>query len=179
MTHDQSAAAAATVAHERHLECLEDLMGRLACCFPRRETRGTFRELAEGLLMELEDVNCWTLAEAIGHPGPHRLQHLPSRARWDDRAVLGQAAAWAVELLDDGDGVLIADETGDAGATGSSAGVRPRRCWNRPTAIRWPSSNCPVPPSRTPPPGFASAGQGRSSSSCSCRAMTKRATAAG
>ncbi|MEY9968539.1 SRSO17 transposase [Streptacidiphilus sp. MAP12-16] len=123
MTHDQSAAAAATVAHERHLECLEDLMGRLACCFPRRETRGTFRELAEGLLMELEDVNCWTLAEAIGHPGPHRLQHLLSRARWDDRAVLGQAAAWAVELLDDGDGVLIADETGDAKSSTDAVGA--------------------------------------------------------
>ncbi|WP_327418447.1 hypothetical protein [Streptomyces sp. NBC_01233] len=34
--------------------------------------RGTFRELAQGLLMELEDVNCWTLAEAVGLPGPHR-----------------------------------------------------------------------------------------------------------
>lgn len=28
------------------------------------------------LLMELEDVNCWTPAEAVGRPGPHRLQHL-------------------------------------------------------------------------------------------------------
>ena len=38
-----------------------------------------------GLLMELDDHNCWTIAEAIGHCGPHRLQHLLSRAVWDDQ----------------------------------------------------------------------------------------------
>jgi SRSO17 transposase len=98
-------------------------MGRVAGCFPRRETRSTFRELAEGLLMELEAVNCWTLAEAIGHSGPHRLQHLLSRASWDDRQVLDQAAAWAVETLDDGEGILIADETGDAKSSTDAVGA--------------------------------------------------------
>jgi hypothetical protein len=48
-----------------------------------------------GLLMELEDHNCWTVAEAAGHRGPHRLQHLLSRAVWDDQQVLDTAAAWA------------------------------------------------------------------------------------
>jgi hypothetical protein len=38
-----------------------------------------------GLLMELDDHNCWTIAEAAGHRGPRRLQHLLSRAVWDDR----------------------------------------------------------------------------------------------
>lgn len=98
-------------------------MGSLACSFPRRETRSTFRQLTEGLLMELEDVNCWTLAEAVGHTGPHRLQHLLSRAGWDDRAVLDTAAAWAVRRLDDGDGVLIADETGDAKTSTDAVGA--------------------------------------------------------
>lgn len=98
-------------------------MGRLAGCFPRRETRGTFRQMAEGLLMELEDVSCWTLAEAVGHPGPHRLQHLLSRASWDDEAVLDQAAGWAVARLDDGDGVLIADETGDEKSSTDAVGA--------------------------------------------------------
>jgi hypothetical protein len=36
--------------------------------------------MVSGLLMELEDHNCWTIAEAVGHRGPHRLQHLLSRA---------------------------------------------------------------------------------------------------
>ncbi|MFI9272118.1 transposase [Kitasatospora sp. NPDC052896] len=98
----------------------------MAGCFPRRETRATFRELTEGLLMELEDVNCWTLAEAVGHSGPHRFQHLLSRASWDDQQVLDQAAAWAVQALDDGEGVLIADETGDAKSSTDAVGAGPQ-----------------------------------------------------
>ena len=122
-TNLDAAAAAPTIAHDRHRELFEDLMGSVACSFPRRETRSTFRQMIEGLLMELEDVNCWTLAEAVGHCGPHRLQHLLSRASWDDRAVLDAAAAWAVQRLDDGDGVLIADETGDAKSSTDAVGA--------------------------------------------------------
>ena len=66
-----------------------------------------------GLLMELEDHNCWTIAEALGHRGPHRLQHFLSRAVWDDQRVADIASAWAAGHLDDGDGVLIVDETAD------------------------------------------------------------------
>jgi SRSO17 transposase len=82
------------------------------------------QEAAAGLLMELEDCNCWSIAEAVGHPGPHRLQHLLSRAVWDDQQVLDAAAAWAVAQLDDGDAVLVVDETADekssAGAVGAA-----------------------------------------------------------
>ncbi len=54
--------------------------------------------------MEFEDVNCWSLAEAIRERGPHRLHHLLSRAVWDAEAVLEQTAAWTACLLGDGDG---------------------------------------------------------------------------
>jgi hypothetical protein len=53
---------------------LEDLLGGVAGCFPRRETRQSCGTMVRGLLMELEDHNCWTIAEAAGHRGPHRLQ---------------------------------------------------------------------------------------------------------
>ena len=69
--------------------------------------------MVSGLLMELDDHNCWTIAEAAGHRGPHRLQHLLSRAVWDDQQVLDIASAWAAGHLDDGDAVLIVDETAD------------------------------------------------------------------
>jgi SRSO17 transposase len=49
-----------------------------------------------------------------GHRGPHRLQHLLSRAVWDDQRVLDIASAWAAGHLDDGEVVLIVDETADA-----------------------------------------------------------------
>jgi hypothetical protein len=57
-----------------------------------------------GLLMELDDHNCWTIAEAVGHRGPHRLQHLVSRAVWDEQQMLDIAAGWAAGHLDDGMG---------------------------------------------------------------------------
>ena len=81
---------------------LDDLLGRVAGCFPRRETRQSCGQMVSGLLMELEDHNCWTIAEAAGHCGPHRLQHLLSRAVWDERQVLDAASAWAVGRLGEG-----------------------------------------------------------------------------
>jgi hypothetical protein len=39
--------------------------------------------MVRGLPMELEDCNCWSIAEAAGHRGPHRLQHLLSLAVWE------------------------------------------------------------------------------------------------
>ena len=65
--------------------------------------------MVSGLLMELEDHNCWTIAEAIGHCEPHRLQHLLSRAVWDEQPVLDIASAWAAGHLDDSDAVLVVD----------------------------------------------------------------------
>jgi SRSO17 transposase len=79
--------------------------------------------MVSGLLMELEDHNCWTIAEAVGHRGPHRLQHLLSRAVWDDQQVLDIASAWAVRHLDDGDAVLIVDETADEKSSTDAAGA--------------------------------------------------------
>jgi len=79
--------------------------------------------MLSGLLMELDDHNCWTIAEAAGHRGPHRLQHLLSRAVWDDQLVADIASAWAVSHLDDGDAVLIVDETADEKSSGTAAGA--------------------------------------------------------
>jgi SRSO17 transposase len=87
----------------------------------------TCRDMVNGFLMELEDYNCWTIAEAAGHPGPHRMQHLLSRARCDDGQMLDAAAAWAVtRLAGDQDGssvVLIVDETADAKSSADCAGA--------------------------------------------------------
>ena len=79
--------------------------------------------MVSGLLMELDDHNCWTIAEAAGHRGPHRLQHLLSRAVWDDQQVLDVGSAWATRHLDDGDAVLIVDETADEKSSADCAGA--------------------------------------------------------
>jgi SRSO17 transposase len=122
--HNQDAAvAAATVADDARSALLADLLGRAAGCFPRRETRQCCGQMVSGLLMELEDHNCWTIAEAAGHRGPHRLQHLLSRAVWDEQQVLDVASAWAARHLDDGDAVLIVDETADEKSSADCVGA--------------------------------------------------------
>jgi SRSO17 transposase len=122
--HDQDAAvAAATVTDDARSALLADLLGQVAGCFPRRETRQCCGQMVSGLLMELEDYNCWSIAEAAGHRGPHRLQHLLSRAVWDDQQVLDTAAAWAVSHLGDQDAVLIVDETADEKSSSDCAGA--------------------------------------------------------
>jgi SRSO17 transposase len=111
------------VADDARSALLADLLGRIAGCFPRRETRQSCSQMVSGLLMELDDHNCWTIAEAAGHRGPHRLQHLLSRAVWDDQQALDVGSAWATRHLDDGDAVLIVDETADEKSSADCAGA--------------------------------------------------------
>ena len=104
-------------------------MGRVASCFARRETRVTCRDMVHGLLAEVEDHNCWTMAEAAGHPGPYRMQHLLSRARVDEQQMLDAAAGWAAGHLsacqdeDASDVVLIVDETADEKSSADCVGA--------------------------------------------------------
>ena len=67
--------------------------------------------------------DCWTIAEAAGHRGPHRLQRLLSRAVWDEQQVLDVASAWAARHLDDGDAVLTVDETADEKSSADCVGA--------------------------------------------------------
>src|SRR4029079_12507846 len=76
-----------------------------------------------GLIMELDDHNCQPVAEAIGHRGPRRLQHLLSRAIWDDQQVADLAAAWAAGHLDDGRRGLIVDGPADEKSSAGCAGA--------------------------------------------------------
>jgi SRSO17 transposase len=121
------AAADASVGHDDHQDLLDDLMAQVAPCFARRETRLTCKDMVHGLLSELEDRNCWTLAEAAGHACPYRMQHLLSRARCDEQRMLDTAAGWAVGRLSAGqdgtDAVLIVDETADEKSPDSCAGA--------------------------------------------------------
>jgi SRSO17 transposase len=131
---NQTAAAAATVDHDGHGGLLDDLMARIAPCFARRETRLTCRGMVNGLLSELDDYNCWTLAEAAGHASPCKMQHLLSRARCDDRAMLEETADWAVEQLagEDGgnsaDAIFIVDETSDVKSGTDCVGAARQYC---------------------------------------------------
>ena len=83
--------------------------------------------MVNGLLTKLDDYNCWTLAEAAGHPEPYRMQHLLSRARCDEQRIPDTAADWAAARLtagqDEDDVVLIVNETADEKSSADCAGA--------------------------------------------------------
>jgi SRSO17 transposase len=124
---NQTTAAGDSVDDAAHAGLLDDLLERAASCFARRETRLTCRDMVHAMLTELDDHNCWTMAEAAGHPGPHRMQHLLSRARVDDQKLPQAAAGWAAGHLcagqDPDDVVLIVDETADEKSSADAVGA--------------------------------------------------------
>jgi hypothetical protein len=124
---NQTAAAAASVDHAAHAGLLDDLMARIAPCFARRETRLTCRDMVNGLLSELEDHNCWTLAEAAGHASPYQMQHLLSRARCDERQMLDAAADWAAATSTDGARQVRQSKSGGRPRRALASGRRGRR----------------------------------------------------
>ena len=119
--HD-STAVASTVTPVDHLALLQEAQATVAGLFGRRESRATFWDLVTGLLMGLRRANCWTIAEAVGHCNPYRLQHLLSRAVWDDDAVLATIARWITGHLA-GPTILVVDETGDAKSSTDAVGA--------------------------------------------------------
>jgi SRSO17 transposase len=124
--HPDTTTVATTVAHPDHLVLLEDLKATVAGLVKRHEPRGTFWDLATGLLMELPRSNCWTIAEAVGQQRPCRLQHLLSRAVWDADAVLAAVAGGATEHLTGhlaGPVTRAVDETGDAKSSTDAVGA--------------------------------------------------------
>jgi hypothetical protein len=116
-------AAEATIAERAWTATLGAVTGQIVDCFERREPRTLAREMTEAMLMELDTRNCWTLAEALGHAGPHRLQHFLSRAVVDHDLAHDRIAAWTAGELADQDAVLIVDETGDAQSSTDCVGA--------------------------------------------------------
>ncbi|MEY9996993.1 SRSO17 transposase [Streptomyces sp. V4I8] len=109
----EQVAVEATIAGQEWTAAFGAVMAEVADCFPRREPRLLAREMTEGMLMELDTRNCWTLGEALGHSGPHRLQHFLSRGVWDHDLARDRLMTWAAGELADDQAVLIVDETGD------------------------------------------------------------------
>jgi SRSO17 transposase len=116
-------AVEATIAQQEWTAAFGDVMAQVADCFPRRDSRLLAREAVQAMLMELERRNCWSLAEALGHGGPHRLQHFLSRGAWDHDLARDRIAAWAASELTDQEAVLVVDETGDAKSSTDCVGA--------------------------------------------------------
>ena len=113
----------ATIAEQAWATAFGAAMETIVGCFARREAPATAAELTAGLLLELDTRNCWTLAQALGHAGPHRLQHLLSRARFDHDAARRALARLILGELAGQDAMLVVDETGDAKSSTDCVGA--------------------------------------------------------
>jgi hypothetical protein len=151
-TKQDAAAVEATVAQQVWRAGFGEMAGLVAGCFPRRETRQTFREMTEAMLMGVARANCQPLAEALGHGSPHRLQHFLARAVWDHDAVRDRAARWVARQLADDQAVLVVDETGDEKSSTNAAPAL-----HASTPARWAASACARLPCTSP----TRAGRGR------------------
>ena len=105
-------------------ERFEELTGRLAPRFGRKDLRRRAEAYLRGLLGRVERKNSWQLAESLGDATPHGVQRLLGRASWDADAVRDDLRAYVVDRLGEPDGVLIVDETGFLKKGAKSAGVQ-------------------------------------------------------
>jgi SRSO17 transposase len=78
----------------------------------------------QGLLSVCERKNGWQLAEWMGEPAPHRMQHLLDRACWDADAARDRVRDYVLDALSGEESVLIVDETGFLKKGVRSVGVK-------------------------------------------------------
>lgn len=99
-------------------------MARIGGRFARVEPRRRARDLLLGLLSDLPDKNCWTIAEHAGCESPDGFQHLLRKAVWDQDAMCEDLRGFVVEHLGSEGAVLVVDETGDLKKGTCTVGVQ-------------------------------------------------------
>lgn len=105
-----------------------ELTGRLAAHFTRWEPVQQAGKYIDGLMSDLPDKNCWSLAQHAGDASPDKMQRLLERAAWDQPAAMHTVRDFAVASLADPDGltVLVLDESGQVKQGERTAGVKPQ-----------------------------------------------------
>ena len=104
------------------------LTGLLAAHFTRREPVQQAGKYIDGLMSDLPDKNCWSLAQHAGDASPGKMRRLLERAAWDQGAAMRTVRDFAVEHLAGPDGltVLVLDESGQVKQGERTAGVKPQ-----------------------------------------------------
>ena len=102
---------------------LDAFLSTFKVCFRRSEARAALERYLTGLLTQLPNKNCDTMAQAV--PGTHeqRLQGLLTTMEWDEEELNRQRVAKMIAEATLGHGVLIFDDTGFAKQGKASVGV--------------------------------------------------------
>jgi hypothetical protein len=62
-----------------------------------------------GLLADLDQKNCWSIAEHRGAKSPDALQHLLNRSVWDADLIRDDLRGYVIDNLGHPDAVLVVD----------------------------------------------------------------------
>lgn len=95
------------------MEAFDSAFARIAGRFRRVEPRRHARAFLLATLSDIDSGTCWQVAEAAGHPSPHRTQRLLGEAVWKADEVRDDLRDYVVETLGTPDAILIIDDTGD------------------------------------------------------------------
>jgi SRSO17 transposase len=80
--------------------------------FRRPEGRAALERYTTGLLTEVPNKNCDTLAQAVPGTSEQRLQEFLTNMQWDEEDLNRQRVQKMVAEATTGDGVLLFDDTG-------------------------------------------------------------------
>jgi SRSO17 transposase len=102
---------------------LQEFLGAFRVRFRRPEGRQALERYTTGLLTELPNKNCDTIAQAVPGTGAQRLQEFLTNMQWDEEDLNRQRVAKMIAEATRGDGVLVFDDTGFPKQGAASVGV--------------------------------------------------------
>src|SRR5947199_6236651 len=102
---------------------LDEFLATFQVRFRRPEGKAALERYLTGLLTELPNKNCDTMAEAVPGTSEQRLQEFLTNMQWDEQDLNRQRVAKMIAEATVGNGVLLFDDTGFAKQGKSSVGV--------------------------------------------------------
>jgi SRSO17 transposase len=102
---------------------LREFLGSFQVRFRRPEGAEALERYTTGLLTELPNKNCDTMAQAIPGTSEQRLQEFLTNMQWDEEDLNRQRVQKLTAEATLGDGVLVLDDTGFAKQGKASVGV--------------------------------------------------------
>jgi SRSO17 transposase len=102
---------------------LKDFLGAFQVRFRRPEGGQALERYMTGLLTELPNKNCDTMAPAVPSTNEQRLQEFLTNMQWDEADLNRQRVEKMIAEVALGDGVLVLDDTGFPKQGQTSVGV--------------------------------------------------------
>ena len=102
---------------------LKEFLGAFQVRFRRPEGADALERYTTGLLTELPNKNCDTMAQAVPDTSEQRLQEFLTNMQWDEEDLNRQRVHKLIAEATLGDGVLVLDDTGFPKRGAASVGV--------------------------------------------------------